>query len=117
MSNITYSVVGRAYERTLVRKAFWKSVVLPVVLSSVEVVTWNKTEKERLQKIENGIWKKILKAPSWVARAALQGEVGSTSVHVRDITGTLLFLKYMMGSENRIMRIIVEKMKRGVGGK
>ena len=45
MANVTYSVVARACERLMIGKVFWKSVVLPCVLSSAEVMVWRKAER------------------------------------------------------------------------
>ena len=59
LENLTYSVIARACDRLLVGKTFWKSVVLPSVLSSGEVMVWSKNKRESLQRIENGVWSKV----------------------------------------------------------
>ena len=40
MANVTYSVVGRACDRLPIGKTFWRSVVLPSVLSASSSVRW-----------------------------------------------------------------------------
>ena len=117
MSNVTYSVISRACERMYIGKVFWKSVVLPRVMSSAAVIGWNVKEIEKMQRIENEVWRKILGAPGYTAVAALQGEVGCSSVYARDAKTKLLFLKFVSSSNNRIVRRIGESMKQtGKGG-
>ena len=93
MSNLTFSVIARSCDRLLIGKTFWKSVVLPSVLSSDEVMVWTKSERDRLQRTENGVWRKVFMAPSYTPVAALQGEVGCSSVHARDMKGKIKFAK------------------------
>ena len=62
MANVTYSVVGRSCDRLLIGKTFWKSVILPSVLHASQVIVWKKSEREKLQRIENGVWRKIFGA-------------------------------------------------------
>ena len=55
MANVTFSVIARACERMMIGKVYWKSVVLPSVLSASEVTVWKASERKRLQRIENGV--------------------------------------------------------------
>ena len=118
MSNVTYSVISRACERMLIGKVYWKSVVLPGVLSVAEVMPWNENELDKLQRIENGVWRKVLRAPDCTAIAALQGEIGCSSVRARDIKIKLMFAKHLVEGENSFTKMALEKMKTtGRGGR
>ena len=112
MMNVTYSVTARSCQRMMIGKTFWKNVILPGVLSSSEVSVWRSGEKKELQTIENGVWRRILKAPDFTPVAALQGEVGCSSVLARDIRGKIKFARYLMNSENSVARRLVEQFSR-----
>lgn len=111
MANITYSVVARSCERLLMGKTFWKSIVLPAVLSSGQLMVWSKKEMEKLQRIENSVWRKIMSAPTYTPVCTLQGEIGSSSVLARDIKGKLRMAKYFMSTENKILRNVFERVR------
>ena len=111
MANVTFSVVSRACERLLIGKTFWKSVVLPGVLNASEVMVWNEREKERLQRIENGVWRKVMRAASFTPVVALQGEVGCSTVRARDMKGKLKFAMYCVNAENVVLRKIIERVR------
>jgi len=111
MANLSYSVLSRSCNRLLVGKTYWKSVILPSVLKSSQVVVWSRTEKEKLQRIENGVWRRIFDAPSYTPVSALQGEVGCSSVVSRDVKCKLGFVKFIMEGKNGMLRRILNKMK------
>jgi len=111
MSNVTYSVVGRACDRLTIGKTYWKSIVLPSVLNASSVVVWRVQDSMKLQRIENGVWRKTLGAPSYTPIAALQGEVGCSSVTARDMKSKLNFARYIMESRNDLLRKVLNRMK------
>ena len=41
--------------------------------------------RDRLQRTENGVWRKVFMVPSYTPVAALQGEVECSSVLARDM--------------------------------
>ena len=90
-------------------------MVLPSVLNSAKVIVWKK-EKDRLQVIENGVWRKILAAPGYAPVVTLQGEIGCSSVEARDMKGKLSFARYMVDSDNGIMRRMWVRIKGADGG-
>ena len=70
MANLTFSVISKSCDKLLIGKIYWKSVLLPRVLSPAAVVVWTKEERKQLQRVENRVWR----------AAALQGEIGASSV-------------------------------------
>ena len=92
MVNMTYSVVERSCDRLLMGKTFWKSVVLPGVLHAGELMVWSRSELDKLQRLENGVWRQVMRAPSYAAVAGLQGEVGCSSVRARDMKLSLIHI-------------------------
>ena len=67
MTNMTFSVMARSCNKMMIGKTFWKSVVLPGVFVGNAVLIWTEEEKQRLQRIENSVWRQLLGAPSYVA--------------------------------------------------
>ena len=100
----------------MIGKTYWKSVVLPSVLMGTSVVCWNKGEIEKLQRIENGVWRVILGAPSYTANVTLQGEIGASSMEARDMKIKLSYESYLSGCCNELVRSVYEETRgRGDG--
>ena len=116
MRHVAASVIARACDRVLMGKTYWKSVVLPGVLSSNGVMAWRKSEREKLQRIENDVWRRVFKAASFTPVVALQGEIGCSSVEARDMRSKIEFVRYLMSSENGVCRRMIENMTGGVIG-
>ena len=85
MANMTYSVMHISCNKIMIGNVYWKSVVLPAVLTGTSVLCWTRSELEVLQKIENGVWRMMLGAPGYTPVSTLQGEVGTSGMVERDI--------------------------------
>lgn len=116
MMSMASSVIVRACDRVIIGKTYWKSVVLPSVLSADGVIAWRKNEREKLQRIENGVWRRVFKAASHTPVVALQGEIGCSSVEARDMRSKVGFVRYLIGCENSICRRMMERMIGGSRG-
>ena len=111
MSGITFSIIARSCNKLLIGKTYWKSVVLPSILNAGAVIDWNVGELERLQVIENSVWRQILGAPSYVAVEALRGEVGSATMLERDMKTKLCYLKHILEGKNDLLVNILHEMR------
>ena len=49
MANMTYSVMHKSCNKIMTGKVYWKSVVLPAVLTGASVLCWTRSELEVLQ--------------------------------------------------------------------
>ena len=67
IAGMAYSVVARSCNKMMIGKIYWKSILLPCILTENPVLIWTKEELERLQRIENGVWRQVLGTPSYVA--------------------------------------------------
>ena len=103
-------VVYRSCDWLLIGKTYWKSVVQPRVLSASSVVVWSRQEKAKLQVVENRVWRQILGAPMYTPVAALQGEIGASTVEGRDRKIKLGFGLYMFKTGNGLLRAIFRRM-------
>ena len=62
MANLTFSIIARSCNKMVIGKTYWKSVVQPRVLSATAVMVWMGGEVERMQRVENKVWRQILGA-------------------------------------------------------
>ena len=108
MANVTYSVVERSCSRLIIGKCYWKSVILPRVLHGNSVIPWTAVNMQKLQRIENGVWRQVLGAPDYTPIAALQGDVGVSSTESRDIKEKLMFVKFVLDQGNELIRSVLE---------
>ena len=92
---------------------FWKGAVLPRVLHGRETVVWSRGDLESIQRIENGVWRTVLRNPDYTPIATLQGEIECSSVIARDMNTKLIFANYPLNSENKITRGLVEQICEG----
>lgn len=109
-ANMTYSIIARSCNKILIGKTYWKAVVLPCLLYGVGVVTWSKAELEKLQKIENSVWRCLLGAPGYTPIAAMRGDVGASCMNIRDVKTKLKYVKYAMQSSNEMLRVVMGEM-------
>ena len=110
MANMTYSVTARACNKLLIGKTYWKSVVLPCVMTGAAVIQWNEKEIEQLQKLENSVWRKIFGAPSYTPNATLRGEAGASSMKSRDMTQKLNYVAYLVKNGSDLLKRVFENM-------
>ena len=71
------------------------------------VITFNKSELEVLQRIENRAYRSILQVPNYIAIEFLRGEIGASSMESRSIKGKILYLKHALQGPNGLLKEIV----------
>ena len=64
-----------------------------------------------MQRVENKVWRQILGAPGYTLVAALQGEIGASTVRGRDMKIKLTFAQYMFRARNGLLRGIIGDRK------
>ena len=107
MSNIIYSVISRACDRLLIGKTFWKGLAMPSFLYGSEIIYYTRTEIQKLQVIDNKVYRGILRAPSSTAIESLRGDVGASSSMARDMKNKLMFVKHCLEEKtNALVRHI-----------
>ena len=110
MCNMTYSMIARSCNKVLVGKSYWKSVVLSSVLYGNAVVTWTKTDIQNMQRNENNVWRKILGGPGYTPVVALRGEIGASTMEVRDLKAKLKYAKHILKGENDLLLKVFKRM-------
>ena len=106
MENMTYGIIERSCNRVMIGKTYWKDVVLPSILHGAEVIDLTKEEINKLQIIENNIYRKILRAPSYTPLVTLRGEIGSSEMITRVIKTKLLYWKSIFQRKNELLKEI-----------
>ncbi len=110
LANMTHSVIERSCSKILIGKTYWKSVALPSILYGINVIEVTETEIVKLQRIENGVFRRILGAPSYAPVATLRGEIGASSMRVRVREGQLKYLRHLLVEGNDLVRGVAEEV-------
>ena len=75
--------------------------MLPSILFGTNVIYLTNTEIEKLQRIENSVYRKILGATKNTARVALRREVGASAMKTRIVVGKLQYLNSVINGKKR----------------
>ena len=75
MANMTYSVIEKSVNKILIGKTYWKTLILPSLLHATAIMNITKSEIQKLQTIENSVYRRILGAPNYAPVCTLRGEV------------------------------------------
>ena len=75
LANLTYSVIAKSCNKVLIGKTYWKCVALPSILYGISTIHLTETEIDRLQRIENSVYRKIL---------------GGTKIQLEQLSGGIL---------------------------
>ncbi|CAL4081846.1 unnamed protein product [Meganyctiphanes norvegica] len=111
LANITYSVISRSCNKILIGKTFWKCVVVPSLLHGIEVINYTNTEINKLQIIENSVYRKILGARPNSAKEALRSEIGSSLMSTRIMQSKLFFIKSIIEGDNLLIKEVLRNIR------
>lgn len=111
LANVTYSVIAKSCNKIIIGKTYWKTLVLPSVLYGTNIINLTETEINKLQRIENGVYRQILGAPKYTACCTLRGEIGASSMKTRMINGRVQFIKNIQEGKNELLKEILRDMK------
>ena len=78
-------------------------MVQPRVLSAIAVMVWTREEVWQMQRVENRVRRQILGALGHMPMAALQGEIGPSTVKGRYMKIKLTFPQYMFRTRNGLL--------------
>ena len=83
LGNFSYSIIMKSCHKVLIGKTYWKIIALPSILYGAELVTLSMKDIEKMQRVENGVLRVILNAPSYACIAGMQGEIGISTMRSR----------------------------------
>lgn len=110
LANMTYSVIAKSCAKLLIGKTYWKNVALPSIMYGLSIIDMNKQDMEKLQRIENGVYRQIFGATKYTQGAALSGEIGTSSVKNRIREGQYKYIRYILVEGNDLVRRIGEEV-------
>ena len=111
LANLTYGIIQQSVNKMLIGKTYWKNIVLPSILQSIGVITYTNSEIEDLQKIENGVYRRILGGRQSTPICVLRGEVGSSLARTRMIEGKLVYLRSIQTGNNQLVQEVLERTR------
>ena len=82
-ANSVLSQIKKSADKVIVGKAIWKLMAIPALLFGRSVVTSTKTNIEKLQRVENRVWRYLLGVGGYSTVEALRGEIGASMVKSR----------------------------------
>ena len=87
------SYVKKSYDKTSVGRAVWKQKMMTALMYGKQVITLSKKTINKLQTIENRVFRYLIGVAGYVAVAAIRGEVGASRVETRVMETILMFNK------------------------
>ena len=119
--NILKRIDGRAYEinkvietscnKLLIGKTWWKCGIVAGELLGVGVMNFNKGQIDRLQKIENRVYRRILGAGNNTSISVMRGEIGASLMRTRIIESRLTLVRSIIESNNGLVKKVLENIR------
>lgn len=95
LANAIYSITYKSCSRLLIGKTCWKRLALPSFIHGTEALAFTKEKINKLQIIENQVYRGILKLPSDTAVSVRRAEIGASSCEMRDLASKILYVKHL----------------------
>ena len=107
-ANAVLSQIKKSADKVLVGKAIWKLMAIPALLFGRAVVTTTKSNIEKLQIIENKVWRYLLGIGGFSTVEALRGEIGASMVKSRIMETLLLYMIDTLSSQFTNIKLMME---------
>ena len=107
-ANGVMSQIKKSADKVIVGKAIWKLMAIPALLFGRAVVTTTRTNIEKLQIIENKVWRYLLGIGGYSTVEALRGEIGASMVKSRIMETMLLYMIDTLSSQFANVKIMME---------
>ena len=78
--------------------------VMMSVLVGISVISLFKYDIDKLQRLENGVYRQLLGGRKFTPIAILRGEVGSSMVRSRVIQARLILVKSIIEGDNTLLK-------------
>ena len=115
-ANEIISQIKKSFDKVIIGKAIWKMMSLPGILFGRAVVVTSKTAIEKLQRIENKVWRYLLGIGGYSTVEALRGEIGASMVKTRIMETILVFIVDTLASDFRdIKKLMNDSIEKGKG--
>ena len=99
-----------------VGKTLWKQQAVPALLFGKQVVTLNKKIREKLQKIENNVYRHLLGVGPSTPVETLRGEIGASGVESRVMEAMMTFARdTLQGNFEDVKSYMIHDLETGKG--
>ena len=106
------SNIERGFNKLEIGKLWWKNGVMMSVLVGISVISLFKYDIDKLQRLENGVYRQLLGGRKFTPIAILRGEVGSSMVRSRVIQARLILVKSIIEGDNTLLKQVLEVIMR-----
>ena len=72
--------IRKSFDKVVVRKVIWKLMSIPGILFGRSVVVTPRSTVEKVQRIENKVWRYLLGIGGYSTVESLRGEIGSSLI-------------------------------------
>ena len=108
--------IKKSFDKVVVGKVIWKLMSIPGILFGRSVVVTPKTTIQKVQRIENKVWRYLLGIGGYSTVEALRGEIGASMMKTRIMETMLLFvIDTLTGNFEDIKRYMNDTINRGRG--
>ena len=107
-ANAVLSQIKKSADRVIVGKAIWKLMAIPALLFGRSVVTTTRTNIEKLQVIENRVWRYLLGIGGYSTVEALRGEIGASMVKSRIMETMVVYMIDTLASQFTNVKLMME---------
>ena len=108
--------VKKSCDVIVVGKAIWKMMHIPAIMYGRTVVTTTDSNITKLQRIENRIWRFLLRIGRYSTVEALRGEIGTSIVKSRIMETSLAYILDVINGEfEEFKRIMLDSIKEEKG--
>merc|ERR1711874_765623 len=115
-SNEIISQIKKSFDKVIIGKTIWKMMSLPGILFGRAVVVTYKTAIEKVQRIENKVWRYLLGIGGYSTVESLRGEIGVSMMQTRIMeTMLLFFIDTLASSFEDIKRYMNDTIEKGKG--
>ena len=91
-ANEVISQIKKSFDKVIVGKAIWKLMMIPGLLFGKAVVVTAKSTIDKIQRIENRVWRYLLGLGGYTTVEALRGEIGASMMISRIMETMLLYV-------------------------
>ena len=108
--------IKKSYDITSVGKTLWKQQAVPGIMFGKQVITLNKNIRDKLQVIENNVYRRIIGVGPTTPVETLRGEIGASEVNTRVAETILMFVRStLQGEFEDIKSYITHNLETGKG--
>ena len=86
------SIVVKSSNKVMIGKSFWKGAALQSITHGSDVTYYTKEQLNKIQVTENQVYRYLLGAPKHTPICTFRGEIGASSIIIRDMKTKLLII-------------------------